>query len=73
MITLASIFATHVREAPAPTSVLRNKLKQAPPGPSWTELLARAVSAVERCRDMCEDEAKHAALSQMADRLGAMS
>jgi len=40
---------------PAPASVLRKKLKKDPPEPTWTELQACAVAALEHLRDAANE------------------
>lgn len=58
----------------APASVLDKKIKKEmgiqPPEPTFLELVARALSAVERARDACEDARRHDDLAKMADKLG---
>lgn len=50
---------------PAPASVLRKRLKKDPPEPTWTELQARAVGALERLRDATEGKRLHARLQDV--------
>jgi hypothetical protein len=62
---------------PAPAAVLARKVKKEmglePPEPTFGELLARAVSALERARDACEDAKRHDKLNALLAELEKMA
>jgi hypothetical protein len=62
---------------PAPAAVLAKKVRKdmglEPPAPTFAELLGRAVSALERARDACEDARRHDKLNALLAELEKMA